>query len=82
MSVEVKSKKLGSCTPLGEIYQNAKEWQRKKVVEELKEIGFAYSSFASYLTKTPAYHTPGDVRDIILENFPEAEPLFKRPVKN
>lgn len=80
--MRVGVKKKNSCTPLGMIYHEAKEWQRKKVVQELKEIGFAYSSFASYLTKTPAYHAPGDARDIILENFPEAESLFKRPVKN
>lgn len=82
MGIAADEKRRMTYTELGIIYRSAPAWKRKKVAEELKAIGFPYTTFRSYLIGTPAYHIAADAKAIIINNFPESIQLFERPVKN
>lgn len=82
MQLKEEIKRKAKYTSLGEIFYSAEEWKRKKTISDLKNAGIPYTNLRAYLTTIPAYKAQGDFRDLVLSNFPEAEPLFKRPVKN
>lgn len=79
---EENKKRKAKYTSLGEIFYSSEEWKRKKTISDLKNVGIPYTNLRAYLTTIPAYKAPGDFRDLVISNFPEAEPLFKRPIKN
>jgi hypothetical protein len=68
-----------SRTPLGEVLFKLPEWHRIKIKNRLIALGITEGGYRTIHERTSAYLLPTFVRDVIIEELPETELLFRHP---
>lgn len=66
-------------TPLGEVLFKLPEWKRIKIKNRLMVLGITEGGYRTIHERTSAYLLPTFVRDVIIEELPDTEELFKHP---
>ncbi|PWJ53916.1 hypothetical protein CLV98_12032 [Dyadobacter jejuensis] len=67
--------------PLGHLLVSLAGWKRLKIKSRLTELGISQGQWQGMLTYAEAHKLPTFVRDIIVEELPEAKDLFQHPKK-
>lgn len=67
-------------TPLGKVlFCQIDPWKMVKIKKRLVGLGLTEGGWRTIYERTPAYKLPTFVRDVIIKEIPEAEPLFDHP---
>ena len=64
---------------LGQFLVNQEYWRRNKIRGELQQLGLTRGQWKAILTNAEAHKLPTYVRDVIVEEWPDAEKFFKHP---
>ena len=75
MSISVEKNK----TALGEVLLAKEKWQRIKIKSRLLNSGLTEGKWRGLQYRVEAHLLPAFVRDIIIEELPETQDLFKTP---
>jgi len=75
MNISVDKKR----TPLGEVLFKLPDWRRTHIKGKLLEKGLTEGKWRGIYERVEAHMLPDFVREVILEELPEAEKLFKVP---
>lgn len=66
-------------TPLGDVLFNVPDWQRNKIKGRLLKLGLSEGRWRGIHERVDAHLLPTFVRDVIVEELPNTEHLFKHP---